>query len=252
MKEQMEALPLSEGCELRTMSIAVLTDQCMIEIKHYNAGVLLSERYYRELLFRAILHGDNDAWNAVQQCLSVPLRGWMVCHPKIEAACRLDNVENYITQAIAHFHKAAILQQVDYWRLPSALEYLRVSLNSVLLDALRDDTRPFTTLSEKRETCNSGMSTNASEFWEMLEKMSLDTHQQRMAYLLFNCGLRPQDIVQVFPEEFDDVQEISHLRCSIIKQLMDQMDQLIVPIKCQREHRQNENEGLNRKGNDVA
>jgi len=141
MKEQMDTLPLSEGCGLRTMSIAVLTDQCMIEINHYNAGVLLSGRYYQELLFRAILHGDHDAWNAVQQCLKVPLRGWMVCHPKREAACRLDNVENYITQAIVRFHKAAILQQVDYWRLPSALEYLRVSLNSVLLDALREATR---------------------------------------------------------------------------------------------------------------
>ena len=220
MKDQMHALPLSERCELRTMSIAVLTDQCRIEINHYNAGVFLSERYYRELLFRAILQGDHDAWNAVQHCLNEPMRGWMDCHPKREAACRLDNVENYITQAIARFHKAAILQQVDYWRLPSALEYLRVSLNSVLLDAFRDATRPFATLSEKRETCNSVMSTPGSEFWEMLEKMSLDTHKQRMASLLFNCGLRPHDIVQMFPEEFCDEQEISQLRCSIIKQLM--------------------------------
>jgi hypothetical protein len=220
MKEQMDTLHLSEGCELRNMSIAVLTDQCMIEINYYTAGVLLSETYYRELLFRALLHGDHDAWNAVQRCLKVPLRGWMVCHPKIEAACRLDNVENYITQAIARFHKAAILKQVDYWRLPSALEYLRVSLNSVLLDALRDATRPFTALSDKRETCNSFMSTPVSDFWEMLEKMSLDTHKQRMAFLLFNCGLRPHEIVQLFPEEFCDEQEISQLRCSIIKQLM--------------------------------
>lgn len=220
MKEQMDTLPLSEECELRSMSIAILTDQCGIEIHHCTAGVPLSERYYGELLFRAIVQGDHDAWNAVQQCLNEPMRGWMDCHPKREAACRLDNVENYITQAIARFHKAAILQQVDYWRLPSALEYLRVSLNSVLLDAMRDATRPLTTLLAKRETCDSVMSTPVSDFWEMLEKMSLDTHKQRMAFLLFNCGLRPHDIVQMFPEEFCDEQEISQFRCSIIKQLM--------------------------------
>jgi hypothetical protein len=220
MKEQMDILLLSEGCELRTMSIAGLTEQCMVEINHYNAGVPLSERYYRELLFRAILHGDPDAWNAVQQCLNEPMRGWIVCHPKREAASRLDSVENYITKAIARFHKAAIMQQVDYWRLPSALEYLRVSLNSVLLDALRDDTRSFTALIEKRKTCNPVMSTPVSEFWQVLEKMSLDTHKQRMAFLLFNCGLRPQEIIQMFPEEFCDEQEISQLRCSIFKQLM--------------------------------
>lgn len=71
------ALPQSEGFALSTMSIGELADQCMNEINHYQRGVLFSERYYGELLFRAILQGDQGAWKAVQQCLAETMRGWL-------------------------------------------------------------------------------------------------------------------------------------------------------------------------------
>ncbi|HEX6109744.1 MAG TPA: hypothetical protein VFZ02_10075 [Ktedonobacteraceae bacterium] len=228
--ERMYALPLSQGFALSTMSIAELADQCMNEINHYHRGVFLSERYFAELLFRAILQGDLDAWKTVQLCLSETVRGWLDGHPKREEACRLDSEENYITQAFARFHQAAVLQQVEYSRLPSAFQYLRVSLNSALLDALRASSRPLATLLPKRKLCNSDMSTTGSEVWEMLEKMPLDNREQRLAFLLFNCGLRPKDIVHTFPEESYNVHEISLLRCTIIERLLDQVDQHNWPI----------------------
>jgi hypothetical protein len=226
------------------MSIAELADQCMNEINHYHTGVLLSERYCAELFCRAILQEDQDAWKAVQQCLSETVRGWLDRHPKREAACRLDSKETYITQAFVRFHQAAVLQQVEFSRLPSALQYLRVSLNSALLDALRASSRPLATRLQKRKPCNSIMSTTESEVWEMLAEMPLDNREQRLAYLLFNCGLRPKDIVHTFPEELYDVHEISLLRCTIIERLLDHVDQHMWPIKFQQERKQYESEGL--------
>jgi hypothetical protein len=242
--EQVYALPLTQGFALSTMSIAELADQCMNEINHYQTGVLLSERYSAELLFRAILQGDQDAWKAVQQCLSETVRGWLDRHPKREAACRLDSEETYITQAFARFHLAAVQQQVEFSRLPSALQYLRVSLNGVLLDALRASSRPLATLLPKLEPCNSVKSTTECEVWKMLAEMPLDNREQRLAYLLFHCGLRPKDIVHTFPEKFYDVHEISLLRCTIIQRLLDPVDQHMWPIKFQRERMQYESEGL--------
>jgi hypothetical protein len=55
--------------------------------------------------------------------------------------------------------------------------------------------------------------------------MTLSDREQRVAYLLFHCGLGPKDIVRIFPEEFNDVREISLLRCSIIERLLDDVDQ---------------------------
>jgi len=232
--ERMYALPLSQGFALSNMSIAELAAQCMNEINLYHRGVLLSDSYYAELLFRAILQGDQDAWKAMQQCLSETVRGWLDRHPKREAACRLDSEEKYIAQTFARFHQAAVLQQVEFSRLPSAIQYLRVSLNSALLDKLRASSGPLAILLPKLTPCNSVMSTTGSEVWEMLKKMPLDNREQRLAYLLFNCGLRPKDIVHTFPKEFYDVHEISLLRCTIIGRLLDLVDQHMRPIDTTR------------------
>jgi hypothetical protein len=232
--EHMHALLQLQGFAPSTMSIAELADQCMNEINHYHRGVLLSDRYSAELLLRAILQGDQDAWKAVQQCLSETVRGWLDGHPKRKAACRLDSEETYITQAFTRFHQAAVLQQVEFSRLPSALQYLHVSLNSALLDALRASSRPLAILLPKRKPCNSVMSTKGSEVWEMLEKMPLDNREQRLAFLLFNCGLGPKDIVSAFPEESYEVHEISVLRCTIIERLLDDVDTHTWPINTNR------------------
>jgi hypothetical protein len=223
--ERMYTLPLSQGFALSTMNVAELADQCVNEINHYQTGVLLSERYYEELLFRAILQGDQDAWKAVEQCLNETVRGWLNRHPKRVEACRLNSEEIYIAQAFVRFHQAAVLQQVEFCKLPSALQYLRVCLNSALLDALRASSRPLETLLSKRKPYYSVMPTRGSEVWQILEKMLLDNREQRLAYLLFHCGLRPKDIVQTFPEEFYDVHEISLLRRTIIERLLNHVDQ---------------------------
>jgi hypothetical protein len=47
-----------------------------------------------------------------------------------------------------------------------------------------------------------------------------DARQQRLAYLLFHCGLKPKEIVRAYPEEFGDVQEIIRLRRSIIGRVL--------------------------------
>jgi hypothetical protein len=44
--------------------------------------------------------------------------------------------------------------------------------------------------------------------------------EQRVAYLLFHCGLRPGDIVRLFPQEFSDLQEISRVRHTVIERLL--------------------------------
>jgi hypothetical protein len=243
--EQVYALPLSQEFAPSTMSIAELVDQCMNEINHYHRGVLHSDRYCVELLSRAILQGDQDAWKAMQQCLSGTVRGWLNRHLKREEACRLDSEERYIVQAFARFHQAAVLQQVEFSRLSSALQYLRVSLNSVLLDRLRASSRPLATRLQKRKPYDSVLSTTGSEVWEILEKMPLDNREQRLAYLLFNCGLRPKDIVHTFPEEFNEAHEISLLRCTIIERLLDHVDQHThVADRYQQERKQYESEGL--------
>jgi hypothetical protein len=53
----------------RVLSLSALVEQCRREIQAYRRGEPSNEAYGRELLHRAIMQGDQDAWAAVQQCL---------------------------------------------------------------------------------------------------------------------------------------------------------------------------------------
>lgn len=61
----------------RTLNVSALVEQCQREIQAYHRGAASNEAYGLELLHRAILQGDQAAWQGVQQCLSEVVYGWM-------------------------------------------------------------------------------------------------------------------------------------------------------------------------------
>jgi integrase len=58
------------------------------------------------------------------------------------------------------------------------------------------------------------------QFWERLQKLLPDDREQRLAYLLYHCGLRPAEIVHLCPQEWSDVQEVIRLRAIILRRLL--------------------------------
>jgi hypothetical protein len=55
-------------------------------------------------------------------------------------------------------------------------------------------------------------STESSEVWDFLKTMLINPREQRIAYLLFHCGLKPREMMRFCPWEFSDVHEIYRLR----------------------------------------
>lgn len=60
----------------------------------------------------------------------------------------------------------------------------------------------------------------AQKTWRTIELILANAREQRIAYLLFHCGLSPNEIVHHCPQEFTNLQEVLHLRCNVIKKLM--------------------------------
>jgi len=48
----------------------------------------------------------------------------------------------------------------------------------------------------------------------------LPEREQRLAYLLYQCDLRPREIIRLLPEEFRDVQEITRLKRTMLERLL--------------------------------
>ncbi len=205
------------------MSESALAEHCKREINNYRQGKTSDERYCLELLRRATLQRDQSAWECLQQVFDEIMRSWLRCHPRREAAYRLDSEENYVARAFERFWQATTQnQKLEFGTIAAALRYLRASLNGAVLDTLRDYSR-------HREVAFPAPGFPGEPFleedvdsdvmWEILKKMLHDPREQRVAYLLFHCGLKPREIIRFCPQEFSDVQAIYCLRRSIIEQL---------------------------------
>jgi hypothetical protein len=199
-----------------------LEAHCVQEIDNFRRGDPSTGDCCLELLRRMTVEDNLEAREIVQKCLSETVRGWIEHHPGSTIAADLDNEESYMAQTFARFYQAIVSKRVDFGCLFDVLQCLQANLNSVILDTLRANTRPREILPSHTGDIEvaATIHSNSSEVWENLKKVLSDARERRMAFLLFNCGLSPNSIVQSFAEEFNDVQEINRLRHRIIKQLL--------------------------------
>jgi hypothetical protein len=121
-----------------------------------------------------------------------------------------------VSLAFERLRQATIQGQVTCETLSEVLLYLRVSLNGAILETLRDSKRPGAASSpwpDGEDRLDRG------ELWNKLQARLSNRQEQRLAYLLYHCGLKPAVIVRGFPHEWSDVCEVAHLRCIVFERL---------------------------------
>jgi hypothetical protein len=166
----------------------------------------------------------------MQRCYSGMVLDWLYRHPCGTVACRLEREANFVAQAFERFWEVnALTQNVDFTTPAAALQYLRACLNGAILNTLRNYALSRAWLlpeaGEPGEP-HMGETTDNSEVWEILQTLLPDEREKRLAYLSFYCGLGPREIMRSCPQEFRDLQEIYHLRRSILERVLCNADQL--------------------------
>ena len=213
-----------------TMSSWELAAYCLMEIEHFRLGEPYTDEFGFELLCRATIQGDQEARVWMQRCYSGIVLGWLYHHPCTTAACRLESEANYVAQSFERFWQAtALSQNVEFTTLAAALQYLRACLNGAILNTLRmyalSRELLLPEVGEPRKS-HVEETTENSEVWEILQTMLPDEREKRLAYLSFHCGLKPREIMRFCPREFSDLQEIYHLRRSMMERVLCNDDQL--------------------------
>jgi DNA-directed RNA polymerase specialized sigma24 family protein len=152
---------------------------------------------------------DSFAWEAAQQCFDAIMHRWLRGHALKEYACRLDSEENYVAQGFARFWQATVDNPaIAFHSLGAASRYLRACLHAVIIDTLRANSRarvvglpepgdPGEPLHEDHY--------DSGELWQAITHLLPDKRQLRVAYLLYQCGLKPREIVRLCFDEFDIV-----------------------------------------------
>ena len=175
---------------------------------------MFKDPYPLKMFRRALIQGDSQAREWVQRSYWKTVLDWLHSHPHKEEIYRFYDENYYVSQTFACFWQASAgKQELKFDTLDGALQYLYASLNGVLVDTLRASLhhRP---VSPEEDLDDS------AKFWETIQKLISDVREQRLAYLLYHCGLKPGEIVRTCPQEFSNVQEISRLRCTILEQLL--------------------------------
>ena len=215
---------------INEMDTSELADRCMNEINNYRHGEPSNDVYGLELFRRALQECDPFAWDIIQQRFNEMMLQWMRNHHLRNAARNYDSDENYVAQAFTRFWQATLgNKQIQFNSLAAILRYLRASLNGIIIDTLR-------TYSRRREialldTGGRGEPVmedqdEGYELWEVMRSLLPYERQQRVAYFIFHCGLKPREIIQFCSQEFSDIQEIYRLRRSIFERLQRHADYL--------------------------
>ena len=189
-----------------------------------------------EMFRRALLQRDSESRKWLQQHLRKMMYEWLSLHPLKEEACRLKSSERYVIEAFECFWQASAGDNaLELSGLSVMLRYLQASLNSVVLETLRNTAQP----KGKRSSVGVGLAAalaypyvkystvmegeeaeSGSRLWERLLQLLADEREQRLAYLLFHCGLNPGEIVRCCPQEFSDIEEVYRLKRTILESFL--------------------------------
>jgi hypothetical protein len=170
-----------------------------------------------ELLHSVSTHGDLQAWAAFHQSLAETVLAWFHEHPGSKAACRLHSERYFVALAFERLRQAVTQRQVACETLSAVLVFLRASLNGAILETLRISVLQG---AESSPWPDGEDSPDRSEVCDRLLARLSNRREQRLAYLLYHCGLEPTEIVRYYPQEWSDVQEVARLRRSIVERLM--------------------------------
>jgi hypothetical protein len=209
-------VPVEPAAPGQGLSSPVLVEQWRQEIQARRAEPS-DETSVLELVRHALARGDQAARSEVEQYLRKIVLAWLRCHPSREAACSFQGEEHYVALAFERFWHVVVQGQVTCETQSSVLVCLRASLHGAILETLRDSSRAAAVSSPRPdvEDCP-----DRSEIWDRLQALLPNRREQRLAYLLYHCGLGPREIVRFCPQEWSDVQEISRLRHTILERLL--------------------------------
>jgi hypothetical protein len=206
------------------MTCIELAARCAGEIHDFRRGELSSEKYSVELLRRATVQREQEACVWIQQCFSELVLSWLRSHPKRREICELDSEENYVSRTFERFWLAtALTRRIEFNSLVEVLHYLKACLNGTVIDTLRANSLskeiPLPEPDEPGEL-QSEDSFESNDVWVNLQKVIPNGKEQRLAFLLFQCGLKPRQILHFCPQEFSDVYEIYRVRSSLMNRFV--------------------------------
>lgn len=175
-----------------------------------------------DLFRRAVVEGDQAAWDALYAQYQHLVRTWLRRHA---AASLTDEADDYLINRT--FERFWMYVKPDRFAsfagLPALLQYLKLCAHGVLLDEVRSQARKQTV--PVRDQVQPLASEDIIEreaartLWQAISAAARDESDLLIARLSFLHGLKPREIYERHPDRFANVAEVYRVKRNLLDRL---------------------------------
>ena len=190
------------------LSNSELAQHCANETHKYTRQQENDTRFCFELSRRALQDENTDAFTHLYRIYIVQIRNWVYQHPLFAATG--EEVDYFVQQAIANFYFALRSSHFQgFSHMSAVLKYLKMCVHTAIAEYIR--TQKITETLDEDVPYPSNMSEHIHqhEIWERITQVLTDERDRRLAYYAFALWLKPADIAESYPHEWQDAREVS-------------------------------------------
>jgi hypothetical protein len=215
---------------LTQLPLTTLAGACQGESAKFQRGEPSEDGYCFELFRRAICERDDSAWEAVLAQYRGMVLAWV--RRRSPAAAAREGDDYWVNRAFERFWAAIGPQRFGQFDSVAALvKYLQMCVFSVLADEARArESVPVEALTtanfprgrnpEAQDAEATAMSElTARELWETIKQELAHELEQRVIYLSFSLGLKPQEIHRRHPDHFPAVADVYRIKRNVLERL---------------------------------
>ncbi len=212
--------------DLHELNLMILSRRCAEESDLFFRREAYDPRYCFEIFKRAIFAREKLAWERVYDQYKPQVTGWVHRHSAFHSSG--EEISYFVNRAFEKFWTAIPARRFDNFPdLKSLLRYLQLCVHSVILDhtrtmeRLKIDQRVSLEAAERPGNLPamqgpSMKNIESEELWDWLLARLKSEKEQRLIYGSFVLALKPRELLEEFPNTFDDIKEIYRIKENVL------------------------------------
>lgn len=194
---------------LEDMSLDSVVAHCTEETHKYWQRLLSDTRYCFELFRRALVEARQEAFTYVYRIYEPQVRAWVYNHSQFN---RTDETADYFVSL--SFSKLFFALRGEKFNkfssLGHVLKYLNMCVFTGILEYLRSQPRDAETLEEESAPYNPSPSSElAGELQTHINRILEDAQDRLLVHLVYVLNLKPAEIQQQYPDQWDSARAVS-------------------------------------------
>jgi hypothetical protein len=220
---------MAQEFDLQTLSVSGIAHRCAAETERFFARLPHDPRPCFELFRRAIAGGSQRAWELVYVQYHAQVMRWVQRQPAF-ATCG-EEASYLVNRTFEKMWSAVTPNKFSHFPdLKSVLRYLQMCAYSVVVDAARAAGPPGVD-AEAVVLADGGApggrtvdehalsDVHRAEFWEAISARLSDEAEQRVVYGCYVLGLKPRELLEEYPDTFDDVRHVYRVKENVLARL---------------------------------